>query len=126
MIYNIYARLNDWIFFRQTQNVTEKLRTIQKVFDILRQSADELNSFNSAMFFAVFTTKTINLISLSYFLVNYTILEFNLKNFINYAMAIWQEIFHISLIINAADSPVDEVHSNYYSVIDDTSSILTN
>ena len=112
MIYNIYLRLNDWIFFRQTQNVAEKLRTIQKVFDILRQSADELNSFNSAMFFVIFTTQTISLIFFSYFLVNYTILEFNLEATVNFALTILYEMFYISVIINAADSPVDEVYSN--------------
>ena len=38
--------------------------------------------------------------------------EFNLEATVNFALTILYEMFYISVIINAADSPVDEVYSN--------------
>lgn len=94
--------------FRRRQNVCQKLKLVENVFDILCQSADELNSFNSLAVLLIFTTKTINLIT-SIFLSCASFLKQNGTLSMNFLFNFLFDVLYFVTILSAGDSPVNEV-----------------
>ena len=103
------------ISFRGVQDVAYKLRTIERVFNILCQSTDEMNSFNSATFFFIFTLKILNFIAILY-ITCYSML---IENSYAWDMmsAFMVDITFFCVIFNAVDSPVNEVNLNHSNII---------
>ena len=100
-----------WVSYRQSQDITQKLKTIQNVFNDLCRSADQLNSFNSVVVFVYFTTKTINLIITAYMICYFYFIEKNDPMVKMLLIPVFVEIIYFMIIFNAADSPVNEVSS---------------
>ena len=106
--------LFDFFFYREEQDIGHKLRTVQNVFDILCQFADELNSFNSAILI-IFITKIMNFIfSLYVFIRDNEILGDSLKVFLTDFVFFW-------VIFTAASSSVNEVNSVFSAIQFDVS-----
>lgn len=103
----------DLIFFecRQNQNMATKLQTIQNVFNLLCCCSDELNAFNSANFFLIFITKILNLILSVYMFIHslFTRRDYSEFEFQSCVLLVVLDMVALWLIINAADSPVEEV-----------------
>ena len=114
---NIFLFLNCfsliWFFFgcRQNQNMATKLQTIQNVFNLLCCCSDELNAFSSANFFLIFVTKILNLILSVYMFIHslFTRRDYSEFEFQNSVLLVVLDVVALWLIINAADSPVEEV-----------------
>lgn len=78
---------------------------MQKIFNVLCQSADELNSFNSAMVWFIFTTKTIGFIGSLYIVCS----SYSNDDFVLIIIKFLIDIVFFPVIFVAADSAVDEV-----------------
>ena len=109
-VYFFFLMLH-WVSYRQSQDITQKLKTIQNVFNDLCRSADQLNSFNSVVVFVYFTTKTINLIIAAYMICYFYFIEKNDPMVKMLLISVFVEIIYFIFIFNAADSPVNEVSS---------------
>ena len=94
-------------------DVLQKLRTVQSVFDVLCQSAGELNAFNSVTVFVIFTTKTLSFISTLYICCISVFVEEQKHLMQNVLKLILFDLIYFAVVFNAADSPVDEVHPLY-------------
>lgn len=84
---------------------------MQKIFNVLCQSADELNSFNSAMVWFIFTTKTIGFIGSLYIVFISYRDDFD-DDFVPRIITFLIDIVFFPVIFVAADSAVDEVDSS--------------
>ena len=97
-------------FGRPAQRINTQLRTVEEAFNILCQSADELNSFNSATIFIIFVTKTLSFIIELYMFI--TMINDSKFDILPHVSAMFfSDIIFFPVMMNAADSPVDEVNS---------------
>ena len=103
-----FCELVFFLSFINRHDVNHKLKTVQKIFNVLCQSADELNSFNSAMVWFIFTTKTIGFIGSLYIVCS----SYSNDDFVLIIIKFLIDIVFFPVIFVAADSAVDEVDSS--------------
>ena len=98
------------MLIQKKEALTKKLKMIRNAFNILSESANELNSFNSVIIVFLVTSRTITLIFSVYVTCFYFIYNtFNRVQFSTALTIFLYDLVFFGVIFNAADSPVHEV-----------------
>ena len=101
------------ILFRQRESVGQKLELIGKVFNLIGQTADELNRFFSSMMFIFVSAKTIEFIIYLYIISAYvlSVIKVSEDYFKFISIYCLMEVIFFGILTISADAPVIEVHS---------------
>lgn len=94
---------------RSGPGVGRKLKTVEAVFSAICRCAGELNSANSAPVWIIFTTKTVNQISVLYKILDDVLVGQVDAQFWGVVICTCNEIVILVMILSAIDSPVNEV-----------------